>query len=205
VNFSELIAQAVLLTRSDAIIAADRDGIIRFWNPGAERIFGHVSGEAIGRSLDLIIPERLRQRHWDGFRHTMETGHSRYGEGDLLSVPALRKDGTTISVEFTIVLLKTESVVVCGIVAIMRDVTQRFEEMRHLRRKLAASGHAADAALRNVMKVAAVHSIAGCRLRKLDWPLRTRGAEDEERIANRIAEQEQKLAKLIELRALARN
>jgi PAS domain S-box-containing protein len=152
VNFSELIAQAVLLTRSDAIIAADRDGIIRFWNPGAERIFGHVSGEAIGRSLDLIIPERLRQRHWDGFRHTMETGHSRYGEGDLLSVPALRKDGTTISVEFTIVLLKTESVVVCGIVAIMRDVTQRFEEMRHLRRKLAASGHAADAALRNVMK-----------------------------------------------------
>jgi PAS domain S-box-containing protein len=48
VNFSELIAQAVLLTRSDAIIAADRDGIIRFWNPGAERIFGHVSGEAIG-------------------------------------------------------------------------------------------------------------------------------------------------------------
>jgi signal transduction histidine kinase len=67
----------------------------------------------------------------------METGHSRYGEGDLLSVPALRKDGTTISVEFTIVLLKIESVGVCGIVAIMRDVTQRFEEMRHLRRKLA--------------------------------------------------------------------
>jgi hypothetical protein len=55
----------------------------------------------------------------------MQTGHSRYGEGDLLSVPALRKDGTTISVEFTIVLLKTESVAVCGIVAIMRDVTQR--------------------------------------------------------------------------------
>jgi PAS domain S-box-containing protein len=137
VNFSELIAQAVLLTRSDAIIAADRDGIICFWNPGAERMFGHVSGEAIGRSLDLIIPERLRQRHWDGFRQTMETGRSRYGEGDLLSVPALRKDGTTISVEFTIGLLKSEPVGVRGIVAIMRDVTQRFEEMRQLRRKLA--------------------------------------------------------------------
>ena len=136
-NFSELIAQAVLLTRSDAIIAAGRDGIICFWNPGAERMFGHVSGEAIGRSLDLIIPERLRQRHWDGFRQTMETGRSRYGEGDLLSVPALRKDGTTISVEFTIVLLKSEPVGVRGIVAIMRDVTQRFEEMRQLRRKLA--------------------------------------------------------------------
>lgn len=136
-NVSELIAQAVLRTRSDAIIAADRDGIICFWNPGAERMFGHVSGEAIGRSLDLIIPERLRQRHWDGFRQTMETGRSRYGEGDLLSVPALRKDGTTISVEFTIVLLKSEPVGVRGIVAIMRDVTQRFEEMRQLRRKLA--------------------------------------------------------------------
>jgi PAS domain S-box-containing protein len=137
VNVSELIAQAVLRTRSDAIIAADRDGIICFWNPGAERMFGHVSGEAIGRSLDLIIPERLRQRHWDGFRQTMETGRSRYGEGDLLSVPALRKDGTTISVEFTIVLLKSEPVGVRGIVAVMRDVTQRFEEMRQLRRKLA--------------------------------------------------------------------
>ena len=100
-------------------------------------MFGHVSGEAVGRSLDLIIPERLRQRHWDGFRQTMETGRSRYGEGDLLSVPALRKDGTTISVEFTIVLLKSEPVGVRGIVAIMRDVTQRFEEMRQLRRKLA--------------------------------------------------------------------
>jgi PAS domain S-box-containing protein len=137
VNVSELIAQAVLRARSDAIIAADRDGVICFWNPGAERMFGHVSGEAIGRSLDLIIPERLRQRHWDGFRQTMETGRSRYGEGDLLSVPALRKDGTTISVEFTIVLLKSEPVGVHGIVAIMRDVTQRFEEMRQLRRKLA--------------------------------------------------------------------
>ena len=100
-------------------------------------MFGHVSSEAIGSSLDLIIPERLRQRHWDGFRQTMETGRSRYGEGDLLSVPALRKDGTTISVEFTIVLLKSEPVGVRGIVAIMRDVTQRFEEMRQLRRKLA--------------------------------------------------------------------
>jgi PAS domain S-box-containing protein len=137
VNFSELVAQAVLLTRSDAIIAADRDGIICFWNPGAERMFGHVSGEAVGRSLDLIIPERLRRRHWDGFRQTMETGRSRYGEGDLLSVPALRKDGTTISVEFTIVLLKSEPVGVRGIVAIMRDVSRRFEEMRQLRRKLA--------------------------------------------------------------------
>jgi PAS domain S-box-containing protein len=131
------IAQAILVTRSDAIIAADRDGIIRFWNPGAARIFGHAEEEAIGRSLDLIVPERLRQRHWDGFRRTMDTGHSRYGEGDVLSVPAVRKDGATISVEFTIVPLKTERGSMSGMVAIMRDVTERFDDMRRLRKRLA--------------------------------------------------------------------
>ncbi len=137
VDVPDLLAKAVLSARSDAIVAADRDGIIRFWNPGAERIFGHGCGEAVGQSLDIIIPERLRKRHWDGFRHTMETGHSRYGEGDLLSVPAIRKDGATISVEFTVVPLKTEAGRMEGMVAIMRDVTARFEEMRQLKRKLA--------------------------------------------------------------------
>jgi len=137
---SELVAQAVLSTRADAIVAADREGIIRFWNRGAERIFGHAADAAIGRSLDLIIPERLRQRHWDGYRHTMATGQSRYGEGDLLSVPALRQDGATISVEFTIAPLKSPAGQMIGIVAIMRDVTARFEEMRALRRKLAGAG-----------------------------------------------------------------
>jgi PAS domain S-box-containing protein len=136
VDDPDLLAKAVLSARSDAIIAADHDGIIRFWNPGAERIFGHASGEAIGQSLDLIIPERLRTRHWDGFHHTMATGQSRYGEGDLLSVPAIRKDGATISVEFTIVPLKTETGRMKGMVAILRDVTERFEEMRRLKRKL---------------------------------------------------------------------
>jgi len=137
VDFSDLLANAILSARSDAIVAADRDGIIRFWNPGAERIFGHSSDEAIGRSLDLIIPDRLRQRHWDGFRQTIETGHSRYGEGDLLSVPAIHKSGATISVEFTIVALKDETGDMTGMVAVMRDVTRRFEELRQLRRKLA--------------------------------------------------------------------
>ena len=136
-KFLDQLPKAILSSRADAIVAADRDGIIRFWNPGAERIFGYPSGEAIGRSLDLIIPERLRQRHLDGFRRTMETGQTRYGEGDLLSVPAVRKDGTTISVEFTIVPLKTETGSMSGMVAIMRDVTARFEEMRQLKRKLA--------------------------------------------------------------------
>jgi PAS domain S-box-containing protein len=136
---TDLLSEAILSTRSDAIVAADRDGIIRFWNPGAERIFGHLTSDAVGQSLDLIIPERLRQRHWDGYRKTMKTGQSRYGEGDLLSVPAVRKDGSTISIEFTIVPLKAKAGKMIGIIAILRDVTKRFEEMRLLRRKLAES------------------------------------------------------------------
>ena len=131
------VAPAILAAASDAIVAADRDGIIRLWNPGAARIFGHTAAEAIGRSLDLIIPERLRQRHWDGYRRTMATGASRYGAGDLLSVPSIRKDGATISIEFTVVPLKSPTGEMIGIVAVMRDVTARFDEVRTLRRKLA--------------------------------------------------------------------
>ena len=131
-----LIAEAVLSARAEAIVAADTDGIIRLWNPGAERIFGYSGEEALGQSLDLIIPERLRQRHWQGYRNVMATGHSRYGESDLLSVPAVRKDGATISVEFTIVPLQ-EGGRLIGVVAIMRDVSKRFEETRALKRKLA--------------------------------------------------------------------
>src|SRR3954452_18741706 len=131
------LAEALLHSASDAIIATDRDGRITFWNPGAERIFGFTAEEAAGQSLDLIIPENLRARHWAGFRHTMATGTSRYGHGDLLSVPGLTKDGRRISVEFTIVLLQNEQREVTGIVATMRDVTKRFAELRELKRQLA--------------------------------------------------------------------
>ena len=77
--------------------------MIRLWNRGATRIFGFTEAEALGRSLDIIIPERLRERHWQGYRATMRTGQTRYRDGQVLSVPALRKDGARISVEFTIV------------------------------------------------------------------------------------------------------
>jgi PAS domain S-box-containing protein len=138
-NFPGLIAESLLRTRSEAIIAADRDGVICFWNPGAERIFGHTAAEAVGHSLDLIIPERLRDRHWDGYRGTIATGKSRYGEGDVLSVPAMHKNGTRISIEFTILPLHESSGAIVAIVAIMRDVTKRFEEIRRLKQKLAES------------------------------------------------------------------
>jgi PAS domain S-box-containing protein len=137
VNISAAVAEAILSGRSDAIIAADREGIIRFWNPGAERLFGFDSAEALGQSLDLIIPERLRQRHWDGFGQVIRTGQSRYAATDLLSVPAVRKDGSTISVEFTITPLRDAAGQIIGMAAVMRDVTKQFRELRALKRKLA--------------------------------------------------------------------
>jgi PAS domain S-box-containing protein len=139
-NIPSGLGDALLGSGSDAIVATDRQGLITFWNPGAARIFGFTAGEAVGRSLDLIIPENLRARHWSGFRQTMETGTSRYGHGDLLSVPGLTKDGRRISVEFTIVLLRSETQAVAGTVAVMRDVTKRFEELRELKRRLAQAG-----------------------------------------------------------------
>ena len=135
-NMPDQLGKALLATASDAIIATDRDGRIVFWNPGAERIFGFTEREAVGRSLDLIIPENLRARHWEGFRHVMETGNSRYGHGDLLSVPGLTSDGRRISVEFTIVMLR-DGERITGTVAVMRDVTKHFEEVRELKRRLA--------------------------------------------------------------------
>jgi PAS domain S-box-containing protein len=101
-DLNRLVADAILAA-ADAVVAADRDGIIWVWNPGAERIFGHRADDALGHSLDLIIPEHPRARHWEGFRHVMATGESHYGEGDLLPVPGLRQDGQRISLEFTIV------------------------------------------------------------------------------------------------------
>jgi PAS domain S-box-containing protein len=133
------IARALLDGEAEAIVGCDRDGIIRFWNAGATRIFGFAAGEAIGRSLDLIIPDRLRARHWDGWRHTMDTGTSRYSGGDTLSVPALRKDGTQISVEFTISPLRDTAGRITGLAAVMRDVTGRFEELKALRKQARAA------------------------------------------------------------------
>ena len=138
-EFPPALATAILSTASDAIVAADKEGVITFWNPGAERIFGYASGDAVGRSLDIIIPERLRARHWDGYRRVMAGGESRYDHGDLLAVPAIRKDGAGLSVEFTIVPLRDEAGALTGLAAIMRDVTRRFEETRELKRRLAAA------------------------------------------------------------------
>jgi PAS domain S-box-containing protein len=133
------LGAAVLGSAGDAVIAADAAGVILFWNPGAERIFGFTAAEAIGQSLDLIIPEALRQRHWQSYHQVMRTGQSRYGQGDLLAVPGVHKDGKRISLEFTITPLRAGDGSLKGVGAILRDVTARFEELRSLRQRAAGS------------------------------------------------------------------
>ena len=129
-------AATLIRTTPDAVVYADAEGLIRFWNAGAERIFGFVSAEAVGQSLDMIIPQSLRQRHWDGYRKTMATGATRYGAGDLLSVPAVRKDGSRVSIEFTVTPFHDAAGRMLGIAAIMRDVTKQFAEMKALRQSV---------------------------------------------------------------------
>ncbi|MCG5241431.1 PAS domain-containing protein [Azospirillum doebereinerae] len=130
------LGAALLRSAADAIVYSGKDGRIGFWNEGAERLFGFTASEAVGQSLDLIIPERQRARHWEGYDAVMATGESRYGKGDTLSVPALHKDGRRISVEFTIVPVHDENGAMAGMAAVLRDVTARFEEMKALRRQL---------------------------------------------------------------------
>lgn len=132
----EIVART-LAAAPEAILYADRTGIIRYWNGGCERIFGFAAAEAIGQSLDIIIPASLRARHWHGYANTMQSGQSRYGAGDLLSVPALRRDQSRISVEFSIIPYTNASGAIEGMTAIMRDVTARFEELKSLRKQLA--------------------------------------------------------------------
>lgn len=118
----------------DAIVLSDRDGKIRIWNRGAERIFGFTEEEAIGASLDIIIPEKIRERHWEGYNKTMISGVTKYGD-QILSVPALTKNGERISVDFSVILV-TEGGSVSGIAAIMRDVTEKFQRERELQKRV---------------------------------------------------------------------
>ena len=130
------LCRQIVESAGDAVIFADRDGIIRLWNRAAEGIFGYTEGEAIGQSLDLIIPERQREPHWKGYRKAMLNGVTKYGS-ETLSVPAVTKDGERISIEFTINLLRDGDGKVLGPVAVVRDVTARWIREKLLRQKLA--------------------------------------------------------------------
>lgn len=132
------LASRILDGSPDAVLVCDRGGTVRYWNMAAQRVFGFRASEAVGASMDLIIPDRLRARHWVGWQTSMKTGATRYGEGQLLAVPALHKDGRQISIEFSIELLKDPDGTVRWVVAFIRDVTERYGREKELRVRLSA-------------------------------------------------------------------
>ena len=133
----ERLLQQLLDNAPDAIVISDREGVIRFWNSGAEQLFGHAAAEAVGQSLDLIIPENLRSRHWEGYWRVMASGETKYKTG-LLSSPGIRKDGSRVSLEFSMVLLRDEAGAMQGCASIMRDVTERWKKEKELKERLNA-------------------------------------------------------------------
>jgi PAS domain S-box-containing protein len=133
----DYLLNQLLSDAPDAILISDLKGIIRFWNNGAELIFGHNAAEAVGQSLDLIIPENLRNRHWEGYWRVMASGETKYKTG-LLSSPGVRKDGARVSLEFSMVLLRDETGAMLGCASIMRDVTERWKKEKDLKERLAA-------------------------------------------------------------------
>lgn len=132
----ESLCEGIVEQSPIAIIVGDREGIVRLWNAGAQTMFGWSAEEAIGKSMDMIIPEKHRPRHWEGYDRVMGTGVTKYGR-NLLAVPALTKDGRRISIEFNVVLLKDAEQRVLGIAATMQDVTARWERDKTLRARLA--------------------------------------------------------------------
>lgn len=140
----EMLA-ALVRELADAVIVADGDGTITFWNDAATRLFGWSSAEAVGRTLDLIIPERLRARHWEGYRNVMRTGETRYGT-TLLEVPAVHRDGRPLSIAFTVTLLfRPGQPEPSAIAAVLRDDTERWQERRRLKQRVAELEAAASA------------------------------------------------------------
>jgi PAS domain S-box-containing protein len=129
------LLQQLLDNAPDAILVADKDGVIRFWNSGAELLFGHSAEEAVGQSLDLIIPENLRRRHWEGYERVMASGETKYQTG-LLATPGQRKDGSRVSLEFSMVLLRDGAGALQGVASIMRDVTAHWQKEKELKERL---------------------------------------------------------------------
>ena len=131
------LCQKIVEESPVAILFGDREGKIRLWNGGAEAMFGYTAAEALGQSMDLIVPERQRARHWEGWDRVMATGVTRYGH-DVLAVPDLKKDGSRISVEFYILLLRAPTGEILGAAALMQDVTARWQQQKELKARLQA-------------------------------------------------------------------
>ena len=134
---SDSLCRRIVESSPDAIVFSDQDGIIRLWNAGAEAIFGYGAREAVGKSLDIIVPEKMRERHWEGYFRVMKTGVTKYGT-DLLAVPGIRKDGSRVSLEFSVALIRDGDGALMGISAVMRDVTARWQKEKEMKERLAA-------------------------------------------------------------------
>ena len=133
---AQIDLKALVSAIGDAVVVADAQGRIVMWNPAAARMFGYSEAEALGQSLDLMIPERLRKRHWEGYDKSMATGTTKYGH-DLLRVPAIDKDNRAMSIAFTVAMLHGSDGKVNAIAAVMRDETARFAEERALKKRVA--------------------------------------------------------------------
>jgi PAS domain S-box-containing protein len=131
------VCERIVAQMSEAVILADRDGHIRLWNRGAEAMFGHPSAEVVGKSLDIIIPDHLRRRHWHGYHRAMAAGRTQLGDR-ALPTKAVRKDGTTIYVELSFAIVLDDAGTAIGALAVGRNITERYLEDRSLRRRLAA-------------------------------------------------------------------
>jgi len=133
----DFICRWIVESTTDAIVFSDQDGIIRMWNTGAEAIFGFSAEEAVGETLDIIVPEKMRERHWEGYFRVMKTGETKYGK-DLLAVPGIRKDGSRVSLEFSVALIRDEDGALLGVSAVIRDVTARWQKEREMKERLSA-------------------------------------------------------------------
>jgi PAS domain S-box-containing protein len=133
---NEELCSQIVQACNDAIIYSDRAGVIRLWNSGAEQMLGFSAAEAVGQSLDIFIPENQRARHWEGYYKVMQTGVTRYAK-DLLAAPALHKDGTRLSTEFSMTIIRDAAGEIAGTAAVMRDVSARWQKEKALRARLA--------------------------------------------------------------------
>jgi PAS domain S-box-containing protein len=149
------LAQAILAQAADAVIFADTGGVIRIWNAAAVRIFGFTAEEAVGKSLDLIIPDHLRQAHWKGFRRAMQSGTTRLGGRPILT-RGLHRSGRRLYVEMSFAVVRAPSGLVAGSVAVARDATERHEKER-TRRQQSETGPSESSGPRVAASFAAKH------------------------------------------------
>jgi PAS domain S-box-containing protein len=128
-------AQLILDQDPDAVIFAGTDGVIQYWNAAAERIFGFATADAVGQDLNIIIPESFQERHWTGYDRALAAGETKY-RGQSLPTKARKADGTEFYVELSFEIVKDASGTVIGAMATARDITERFERDRQMRREL---------------------------------------------------------------------